>query len=418
MRTFPALAPGLSAGLLAGLLAGFLATLCTVPSQAEEATSLKEALKEGEATLSLRYRFETVDQDPLAKQAYASTLRTTLGYRSGAFRGFSLFLEAENVTAVFDDDGYANAGAGSLRNGVTDRPVVADPEVTEINQAYLRYARGKTTVTAGRQALNLGDQRFVGTVGWRQNHQSFDALTITTAVIPKTTLSYTFVDNTNRIFGDNKAMASHLLQAAVNLPVGTLTVYGFHLDYDRAADAGLSTRTFGAELAGKRDLGAAKLLWEAELAQQGDAADNPANVDAGYLHAMVGVAFEALTVKAGYEVLEGSPSEGRFSTPLATLHKFNGWADKFLVTPPNGLEDLYLSFSGAVKGVQWLATYHDFSAESAGLGSSGSYGSEVDLRATYKTEWGQVFGLKGAFYDADRFATDTDKLWFWTALTF
>ena len=28
-------------------------------------------------------------------------------------------------------------------------------------------------------------------------------------------------------------------------------------------------------------------------------------------------------------------------TPLATLHKFNGWADLFLTTPNAGLEDAY-----------------------------------------------------------------------------
>jgi hypothetical protein len=27
-----------------------------------------------------------------------------------------------------------------------------------------------------------------------------------------------------------------------------------------------------------------------------------------------------------------------FSTPLATLHKFQGWVDKFLTTPANGID--------------------------------------------------------------------------------
>jgi len=401
------------------LLVGLFSTVLALSADAEEATSFKEAMKEGETNLSFRYRFETVDQDPLTKEAYASTLRTTLNYRTGVFRGFSLFLEAENVAAVIDDDSYANAGAGSLNNGVTGRPVVADPEITEINQAYLRYTSGKTTLTAGRQALNIGDQRFVGTVGWRQNHQSFDALTVSTGRIPKTALSYSFVDNTNRIFGDNKAMASHLLNAAVDLPVGKLRLYGFLLDYDRLTDAGLSTRTFGAEISGATamstsPLGVSKFLWELELAQQADAGDNPRDVDVGYLHAMVGGVFPAVTIKAGYEVLEGNPADGRFLTPLATLHKFNGWADKFLVTPPNGIEDLYLSISGQAKKIKWLAVYHDFEAESSGT----SYGSEVDLQATYKTAWGQTFGLKGAFYEADDFSSDTNKLWFWTAWSF
>lgn len=380
--------------------------------------TLKEAFTQGKASLGLRYRYEHVDQDPFAEEAQASTLRTALGFRTAAYEGFSLFLEAENVTALFDDDGYDNAGADSLNNGVRNRPVVADPEITEIHQAYLRFERGGTAVTAGRQALSLGDERFVGPVGWRQNHQSFDALTVTTdAVIPKVEVTFAFIHNTNRVFGDNKAMESHLLQGATRLPaLGRLTVYGYRLDYDKRPDEGLSTLTVGAEVTGERDLGAAKLLWEGELARQQDAAANPMEIDAGYLHAMAGAAFPGVTVKLGYEVLEGSPEDGRFTTPLATLHKFNGWADKFLATPAQGLEDLYLSLAGKVGPVAWLAVYHDFSAESAG--ALDGYGTELDFQATYKTPWGPTVGLKGALYDADGFATDTDKLWLFTATTF
>ena len=58
-----------------------------------------------------------------------------------------------------------------------------------------------------------------------------------------------------------------------------------------------------------------------------------------------------------------------FTTPLATLHKFQGWADKFLTTPANGLEDLYATASVTLKGVGALDTlgfivsYHDYEAE-------------------------------------------------------
>ena len=50
-----------------------------------------------------------------------------------------------------------------------DRPVVADPADTEINQALIRYQGDKWRVAAGRQEILLGDVRFVGNVGWRQN---------------------------------------------------------------------------------------------------------------------------------------------------------------------------------------------------------------------------------------------------------
>ena len=375
-----------------------------------EPVSLAQALKQGKAAVGLRLRFEDVDQDGFAKDAHALTLRTTVGYTSATYKGFQLKLEAENV-AELGNDLYNNAGAGSSNNGVRDRPVVADPALTEINQAFLRLDRGDTELTLGRREIVLGDSRFVGSVGWRQHHQSFDAFTLRNSSLAKVTFDYGFIARTHRIFGDSQPMASHYLNAAIKAGgAGTLTLYGYLLDYDRARDAGRSTATWGAELKG----GKKKLLWELEAAQQNDAGDNPGEIDAGYLHAIVGAKLITVTVKLGFEVLEGSARDGRFNTPLATLHKFNGWADKFLATPTGGLEDFYLSVGGKVGQVGWVAIYHDFSAENGGA----SYGEELDVQVTYKAPWGQGFGFKGAFYDADTFATDTDKLMLWTSYNF
>ena len=49
-----------------------------------------------------------------------------------------------------------------------------------------------------------------------------------------------------------------------------------------------------------------------------------------------------VTVKAAYESLEGNGARG-FSTPLATLHAFQGWADVFLNTPADGVDDASLT---------------------------------------------------------------------------
>ena len=317
--------------------------------------------------------------------------------------------------AEIGNDLYNNVGAGDLRNGVTDRPVVADPALTEIHQAYLRFERGHTTFDLGRREINLGDHRFVGNVGWRQHHQSFDTLSIINTSFAKATLSYSYLDKVHRIFGDSQPMSSHLLTASFKAGrAGKLNLYGYLLDYDRPRDAGRSTDTWGAELAGQREAGSVKVLWELERAEQSDAGDNSRQIDAGYTFVMVGVAAPKVAVKLGWEILEGSERDGQFNTPLATLHKFNGWADKFLATPVAGLEDAYLSLSGKAGKVGWTAAYHDFSADSGGTG----YGDEIDLQLTYKTSWKQLFGFKAALYDADTHAADTDKLMFWTAYTF
>lgn len=400
---------------MVGLLVAATVGAADTTDEGDEApATFAESLRSGDVHVDFRYRFEDVSDDAFAKDAHASTLRTTLGYRSAAYHGWSLYLEAENVTELGLEDQFANRGAGSLDNGIRDRPVIADPELTEANQAYVRYETGETRLELGRQEILLGDQRFVGPVGWRQNHQSFDVFRVHTEALGPVTLDYAFVDDTHRIFGDNQPMASHLLYAQVELPVGALTGYGFLLDYDRAAAATLSTDTWGVEWKGEKALGDRKVLFEAEVAQQRDGGGNPREVDAGYLHVVLGGAVPAGALRVGYEVLEGSPEDGAFQTPLATLHKWNGWADKFLATPADGLEDLYVILGGKAGAVGWTVAWHDFSAES----TAASYGTELDLQLTYRTGWDQTFGVKGAFYDADRFSTDTEKIWLWTAYGF
>lgn len=387
------------------------------PDPEPQALTFLDALRQGEPTLALRYRFELVDEDRFAAEARASTLRTALGYRTAPWHGLELAVEFENVTDLGFEDQHANAGAGDLDNGVRGRPVIADPEDTETQQAFLAYTpRKDTTLYAGRQEFNYDDERFVGAVGWRQNHQAFDALRLVTEGLPRTRLTYSYLDRVHRVFGDHQGMASHALHAVVDLgAAGDLTLQAYVLDYDDLVV--LSTATWVVGLSGAQPLGSGgglRLTYDLDLAEQRDTGDNPRQVDTGYLKAELGLDRGSLRLRGGLEVLEGEVGGG-FSTPLATLHKFNGWADKFLNTPPDGLEDLYLSIGGRAggpdRGVDLLAVFHEFSAVMGDL----DYGSELDLRAVHTLPWKQQIGLKAALYDADRLSTDTVKVWLWTS---
>jgi len=386
-----------------------------VAADEEEAATIKEALAKGKPIVDLRYRYENVAQDGFDKDAHASTLRTVLGYQSKDYKGWSLYGEAENVTAI-GNDLYNNAGRGDDNNGVSDRPVVADPAGTEINQAILRYKTGAWKFGLGRQEIVLRDARYVGNVGWRQNHQSFDSFRVDADSLGPVKINYAYVDRVNRIFGDGLDLSAHLSNFSSEVgTIGKLTFYAHLLDYQDVGAVGLSTSTFGLELVGKRAMSdSVSFLYEAEYAQQTDYADNPADVDADYAFLMLGAALPHVTIKLGWEVLGGSVENGRFTTPLATLHKFNGWADKFLNTPPNGLEDLYLQLSGKAGPIGWIARYHDFTSDSASI----DYGTELDLQLLYKAPCGAAVGLKGALYDANQFSVDTDKWMLWTAYKF
>jgi hypothetical protein len=319
--------------------------------------------------------------------------------------------------AAIGDDRFDNRGAGHLSNGVSDRPAVSDPSQTRMQQVYARLNAFDSTFDVGRREIAYGDHRFIGDVNWRQNRQAFDAIHLSNRSLSKTTLSYTFADEVIRIDGSSKDMSSHFLNALVALdPDLSLELFSYLLDYDEAGDAPLSSQSYGGKLAGTRPLFAKhRLLFEAQYAKQTDFGENPADGSADYLHLVGGVGLSGkLTLKLGRELLGGSPENGAFQTPLATLFKFNGWADKFLTTPPNGLVDWYVSGEGRIQSLAWAVAYHDFSADAGG----GPYGSELDARAVFSTTWKQAFGVQMALYRADGFATDTSKLWLWTEFGF
>jgi Alginate export len=402
----------------------FLTSLLLLPfavgaAEEEGATDLSSAITSGKATISGRYRYEFVDQDNTLKNANASTLRLRLDYRTGQWKGWSAFAEFDYIFHVLLDD--FNSGAGTSPNR-TEYSVVADPKGADLNQMYFEYsAIADWKVRAGREKIILDNQRFVGPVGWRQNEQTFDGLTVRTDAIRNTKFFYGYLNRVRRIFGTTSPVGKerldgHLLNARISIGEAlSVTPYLYYLDYDRAlAD---STSTLGARLAGSHAFGSGKLTWLAEFAQQSDAGDNPTSYDANYTR-LDGAytAGNGMSLGLGYEVLGADSGAGTaFRTPLATLHAFNGWADQFLATPAAGLEDVYVTFK--FKAGKWNLTtvYHDFSSDTG----SSDYGDELDVAAGRKLNDRYGLLLKGAFFSADSSSplTNVDTSKFWVMLT-
>ncbi|MFQ5488139.1 MAG: alginate export family protein [Gammaproteobacteria bacterium] len=373
-----------------------IAALAAMPSYG---TTLNEALVSGQVKLDMRLRYETVD-DSTNKDAKAGTLRTRLGYQTGDYQGFFVFGEYEDVRAVAGLDDYAPEHSGYA--------TVADPEVTQLNQALMGY-RGisDTLIRLGRQRLILDNARFVGNVGWRQNEQTFEALSLVNTSLPHTTLSYAYLDEVKGILEKFDANVSdHLLNASYSgFQALTVTAYAYLLEDD---DSNAENDSYGLRLKGGKGLAEnTKLLYTAEFARQ-STNDN----DANYTFLEAGVQYRKVTAKLGYEVLGSDDGAYGFQTPLATKHAFNGWADMFLSTPGDGLRDLMLSAGGKMAGIKLLAVYHDFSADQGG----DDYGSEIDLLAAKKFAKRYQLGIKYASYRADNWKTDTDKLWLWGQL--
>ena len=392
-----------------GLLAA-LSLAAPVLAENENSDDLATAITSGDANLNLRYRYEYVDQDSFSEDANASTLRMRLNYATGSWRDWSGFVEFDQVFEVLLDD--YNSGQGTSTGDRDQYPVVADPNGSDLNQLYLQFAPNADWRTRiGRQRILLDDQRYVGGVGWRQNEQTYDSLSVQYKGFENTTLFYSYVANVNRIFGSDVPAGdheqdTHLLNANVGLTEDWKVVgYAYLIDNDD--DASFSTDTFGLRLNGSVALGEGKLAIIAEVATQSDAANNPADYDATYFRVQGDWTLDALTAGIGFESLGSDNGQG-FRTPLATLHAFNGWADKFLTTPGAGLEDLYVKVAYKYKPWSFLLVYHDFSAESGGA----DFGSEIDLSAARSLGERYKLLLKLAAFDSDDPAyDDTTKAW-------
>ena len=107
--------------------------------------------------------------------------------------------------------------------------------------------------------------------------------------------------------------------------------------------------TYGIRFSGSTQAGDTKLLYSAEFASQSSESVS-SNFDADYLMLEAGAVFKGVTAKVGYEELGSDNGAYGFSTPLATLHKFNGWADQFLGTPAQGLVDTSVTLAGKLAG--------------------------------------------------------------------
>ena len=197
-------------------------------------------------------------------------------------------------------------------------------------------------------------------------------------------------------------------------PIGKFTGYAYLLEVDN--DTNNSLDTYGISYAGSTELDGFKLIYNAEFATQSNDS-GAASYDADYLMLEGGAVVSGFTGKVTYEVLGSDDGMYGFSTPLATLHKFNGWSDQFLATPAQGLEDLSFTVTGPLFGGKVLAAYHEFDADEATAEIS-DLGSELNLQ--YVTKFAEHFslGVKYATYDAGDIKVDTDKVWVWVGLKF
>lgn len=364
--------------------------------------------------IDTRLRYEGVDQGAL--DADAVTLRVRAGAEA-KFGPFSLLAEGEGTVAAVND---YNAFPFPLPGNRQWRPqyaVVADPENLELNRLQLQYKSKNATATLGRQRINLDDQRWVASAGWRQNEQTFDAVRGEAKMGP-VALDLTYAIAQRTIFGEDAgprtALKGDFVFAGAGSKLGPVDgkLFAYLLDYDEAFAFPNSSQTYGGFLAASLPLGPKlKLALRASYARQSDYGSNPFDYAADYWSLDAGTTLAGFSLAAGWEQL-GSDNGRAVQTPMASLHKFNGWADLFLTTPSAGLEDAWVTIGRKFDGVKLLpglnanVTFHQFDSAVGDI----EYGTEWDASLGFKIRKVGIL-FKYADYAASGFGADTRKLW-------
>ena len=375
---------------------------CAAP--ASHALDFGEAVAGGKTSLGFRYRLENVSQDGISEDALASTARARLTWNSAESDSLSFGVETDYSLILGIED------FNSTTNGKTQYPVVADPDGFDLNQAFLKFRQDNLAFTLGRQRINHGSQRFIGGVAYRNNEQTYDGLRVQ-ASAGALNVDYAYIHNINRIFGPGDGAQpgdwygnSHAFRASFEAAPGhMLAGYAYLYDLENDNGPANSNATYGLEYVAALD----PLTLTAMVSSQSDHGDNPVSYDAMHYLIQGDLKFEGISLTAAYEVVGSDGGAAQFRFPAATLHKFQGWTDKFLIAPATGVRNAWVSVSGNVAGATVTGVFHDFQADSGGA----DYGQELGLSVTYALRDNLSLLFKIANYSADAHATDTTKAW-------
>ncbi|MCU0948384.1 MAG: alginate export family protein [Porphyrobacter sp.] len=365
-----------------------------------------------------RLQLETLEQDNLPDSSEALTLRIRSGLTAQR-RRWSARIEGQANLALVDN--YADG-----LNGLSDRPIIPDPENLAVYQAFVRYQTPTLRATAGRQEISLDDDRFIGTAPIRQNAQNFDALRMQWSGIAKgkvkvdATYAWSFRPFWGRDgFGSRPKVIEGenvFLNVAAETAIGTLSGFAYIVDLDNENAQGfrLSSQTYGVRLTGKQSLvPGLDLAYLASFARQSDHGRNTTDYTADFVALEAAALHKGWWLGGGLEMLGADRGAvlGSFQTPFSSGVKFLGLAGRFLPTPPDGVRDYYAAISykpgklGPFESVTFKAVGHHFTSDRIVR----AYGNEVNLLASGKLA-GTLVTLRYADYREQGFSADTRRV--------
>jgi hypothetical protein len=400
-------------------VAGGLLTVSAFAQQSEPSdTSLDHALTSGKPTIYLRPRYEHVEQDGKPLNADAYTMRTMLGYRTGSWYGLSGYFEGINV-------GHLGEQNYNDKTTITNSPypTIADPDSTDINQFYADYTGiPKTLLRGGRQLIKLDNQRIIGNSDFRQVMQVFNAVTFENTSLPDTRIYGGYLMRQKTTAATQRDINAPLFNVRYTWkPGNALIAYGVLQDQANTGQTGFadnSNKIFGLRADGAYPMSEAwKVLYTAEYAKQDAYSGGDPRIDASYYHVAIGAQRGDVFLRIEEERLGSNHGLYGFQTPLATNHLFQGWADQFLSTPPQGMRDVYLTAGAKVSKVALYTEVHRFRSDVGNI----DFGHELDVGVTYPIKPYLIGKIEYAdFSGADRISgkPDTRKIWLTLIFTY
>ncbi|MEN9358899.1 MAG: hypothetical protein RL095_434 [Verrucomicrobiota bacterium] len=371
----------------------------------QKAENFQEMFTKGQADGQIRLRYEYVDQENGKPHSWAATSRLRLGFRTAEIGGLSFYGQGHANLTPWDEYSDGRQGKNSTRD------IIADPDGFRLHQLYadMKWIPD-TLVRVGRQEINLDDQRFVGSIDWRQNGQSFDGILVQNKSVDKLTLTAAYLTEIQTILlkpttdlshGSNELNGLGVLHARYNYAgKHNISAFAYLLDCDadnsvKAVNGERIERdniTEGLRLDGSFDIDAKNAInYDVMGALQQDFNGGNGGHDGEFLSAYLAYEIEKkYSLGGGYSYISGAEGSGAnygFDTLAGTAHKFNGWADLFTSTNGGawkvGLQDLWIDASVKVDDVgKFTAAYHWFYTANDFSGAKdfdGHLGDEIDL---------------------------------------
>jgi hypothetical protein len=349
-------------------------------------TNLEESVP-GKFSINARLRYEVFDLDNgnPAFDRDGTSLRVRYGYTTPDFSGFTAMVEGETLTRVGGDPADIH-------------PLDDAGDGTDLNQLWVQYKDADLgSAKLGRQIYFLDDHRFIGHVGWRQNIQTFDAATVEFSGIDALSVKAFYLAEQHAVNGTHNELDALGLNVSYAFdPAFNLTGFVYNIEGDEFGNRDSSNRTLGLRATGTFKIDELPLTYAVSVADQSDTGPSTLDYDATYFAGDVSTKLSGVTLGGGFEIMESD-----FRTPLATVHKFNGFADALLPLGgfTNGLEDFYVYAGYTIpvgNGIQAKVIHHWFDSESGGAAGEDG-GSELDLVASYSVN--DYFSLLAKYGD-------------------